>query len=82
MTAYVAVVDSSWFAKSQANGRGDLANLPGGRYMLHVWHPYQTAQLAPQRIELDSPARRRELKLVLDIATPPRKPRPAAGDTY
>ncbi|MEP7101870.1 MAG: hypothetical protein ABI781_15275, partial [Burkholderiales bacterium] len=82
MMAYVAVVDSPWFAKSAADGRGELANLPAGRHVLHVWHPYQTAQLAPQNIELASANARRELKLVLDIVTPPRKPRPVGGDTY
>jgi len=82
MMAYVAIVDSPWFAKSAADGRGELANLPPGRYVLHVWHPYQTAQLAPQNVELASATARRELKLVLDIATPPRKPRPVGGDTY
>lgn len=82
MTAYVAVIDSPWFARSQANGRGDLANLPAGRYTLRVWHAYQTAQLAPQSIEPEGASWRRELQLGLDIAPPPRKPRQTSGETY
>ena len=82
MTAYIAVVDSPWFAKSDAGGHGTLANLPPGRYVLHVWHPFQTAQMAPQTFELAAAPATRDLKLTLDIVAPPSKPRPIGGDTY
>jgi len=39
MLAYILVVDTPWFAKADAQGRAVLADVPGGRYRLVVWHP-------------------------------------------
>lgn len=39
MAAYVVVVDTPWFAQSDANGHARLPTLPAGRYRLEVWHP-------------------------------------------
>lgn len=38
MSAYIVVVDTPHFAASGREGRVTLANLPPGRYMVHVWH--------------------------------------------
>jgi len=82
MLAYVVVLDSPWFAKSAADGRAQLANLPAGRYTLHVWHPYQKADVATQQIELGSAQASRELSAQLELAPPPLKPRRPSGETY
>jgi len=82
MLAYVVVLDSPWFAKSAADGRARLANLPAGRYTLHVWHPYQKADVATQQIELGSAQASRELSAQLELAPPPLKPRRPSGETY
>ena len=39
MLAYVYIVDTPFFAKTAANGRGDLLDLPAGPYQIKVWHP-------------------------------------------
>ncbi|MFJ2993511.1 methylamine utilization protein [Pandoraea sp. NPDC087047] len=39
MIAYVVVVDTPYFAKTGANGHGELPRLPAGRYRIAVWHP-------------------------------------------
>jgi plastocyanin len=82
MLAYVVVLDSPWFAKSTANGRAQLANLPAGRYTLHLWHPYQKAAVAAREIELVNAQASSELSAQLELAPPPLKPRRAAGDSY
>ena len=82
MLAYVVVLDSPWFAKSAADGRAQLANLPAGRYTLHVWHPYQKADAATQQIELGNAQASRELSAQLELAPPPLKPRRPSSETY
>ena len=82
MLAYVVVLDSPWFGKSAASGKAQLANLPAGRYTLHVWHPYQKADAATQEIELGSAQTSRVLSASLALAPPPLKPRRPAGDNY
>jgi plastocyanin len=76
MEAHVLVVDTPWFARTGADGRATVANVPPGRYRLRLWHPLQKAVPAPGEIEVgDAPER---LILVLDAR--PRAPRPHAGD--
>jgi plastocyanin len=38
MLAYVVVVDTPYFAKTDASGAARLASLPDGEYQLRVWH--------------------------------------------
>jgi len=39
MAAWVVVADTPWSARSAANGRAHIDNLPPGAYRLRVWHP-------------------------------------------
>jgi plastocyanin len=39
MIAYVLVLNTPHFAKSDADGRATIASPPPGRYRLEVWHP-------------------------------------------
>ncbi len=39
MVAYLVVVDTPWFLRSDANGEGRIASVPPGRYRADVWHP-------------------------------------------
>ncbi len=39
MIAYVVVLPTPWFAKTDAEGSAQLAGSPPGRYRLEVWHP-------------------------------------------
>ncbi|MFM0755013.1 methylamine utilization protein [Paraburkholderia strydomiana] len=38
MVAYVMVVDTPWFAKTDANGHASIDNLPADNYKLTAWH--------------------------------------------
>lgn len=76
MEAYVLVVDSPWFAKTGADGRAVIQNVPSGQYRLRLWHPLQKAAAAATDIQLAaSPASR---KFTLDVK--PREQRPHAED--
>jgi plastocyanin len=37
MEAHIVVVDTPYFSKSDARGRGEIDGLPPGEYSLHVW---------------------------------------------
>ncbi|MGF6724438.1 plastocyanin [Paraburkholderia sp. GAS41] len=38
MIAYVMVVDTPWFAKTDANGHASIDNLPADNYKVTAWH--------------------------------------------
>lgn len=42
MLAYVQVLDTPYFAKTDSAGKARIANLPAGKYLLKVWHYKQT----------------------------------------
>ena len=50
MIAYVLVVETPYFAKTDAQGNALLANVPPGKYELKVWHPMQKGGGVPQGI--------------------------------
>lgn len=80
MEAYVLVVESPYFAKTTADGRALIANVPPGRYRLQLWHPLQKAQQAARELEIAAePA---PLKLVMDVKARERKPRTEDADSY
>jgi plastocyanin len=74
MEAYVLVVDSPFFATSDARGRALIDRIPPGRYKLSLWHPRQTASFASREIVLLQKTER--LALSLDVAPRVVKPRP------
>lgn len=73
MEAYVLVVDSPYFARTGADGRATLANVPDGRYRLQLWHPQQKAAQPSSEVAVGGAASR--LALVLDVKPRERKPR-------
>ncbi|GAA4015353.1 methylamine utilization protein [Actimicrobium antarcticum] len=38
MVAYIQVVDTPWFGKTDSSGKAVIENLPAGKYVLKVWH--------------------------------------------
>lgn len=50
MKAYIYVVETPYFARSDSNGKTIINNLPAGQYDVTVWHP--NVQLAPQAQKL------------------------------
>ncbi len=57
MLAYILVVDTHWFAKTDEQGKATLDDLPPGRYRVVVWHP---------RITDAEPLLQREVRLAAD----------------
>ena len=51
MLAYVYVVDTPYFAKSQ-NGRARIEGLPAGAYDLKVWHPQLRGPVQTRRVKM------------------------------
>ncbi len=39
MRAYIYVVDTPLFCKTDENGKGTILDIPAGRYLAKVWHP-------------------------------------------
>lgn len=44
MLAYVVVVDTPWYVKTDSGGNADIANLPPGHYQVKYWYPGLKAQ--------------------------------------
>lgn len=53
MIAYVFVVGTPYFAKTDAAGNARLRDLPAGSYEVRAWHPQQRAAAAPQTLALE-----------------------------
>jgi hypothetical protein len=73
MEAYVLIVETPFFAKTAADGRAVIGNVPAGRYRMQLWHPQQKALPAPSEIEVGNASAK--LRLVLDVKPRERKPR-------
>lgn len=58
MAAWIVIVDSVWFARTDAQGRARLPEVPSGRHQLHAWHPSLPvgAPAVVQALELGSAA--------------------------
>lgn len=52
MVGWVMVLDTPYFAQTQANGQAALAGVPPGKYTLRVWH---------QRLPMGAPAQAQSL---------------------
>lgn len=52
MIAYIYVVESPWFAKTDKEGRARLTGLPPGDYDVNAWHYAQDAKPDPVGVRL------------------------------
>lgn len=66
MLAWIAVVDSPWFGRSDAAGSLVVRGVPPGRYRLQGWHPGQDAAPPEQGLVIGSGAA--AATLVIDAA--------------
>jgi len=81
MEAYILVVNSSYFAKTNSKGVAHIIDVPSGRYRLRYWHPLQKSILAPHEIEIGDTLIRLEQRM--DISPRIAKPKPPAdAGTY
>jgi len=83
MEAYVLVVNTPYFARTDAAGHAILRNVPAGNYRLRVWHPRQVGEWPLRDIEIRPGAAPTKLALVADIHARVLKPKPPVdSDKY
>jgi hypothetical protein len=70
MIAYLLVVSTPYFAKTNASGVARFRDLPAGGYELRVWHPRQSAAADSQSLMLE-PAADAAVAFTMDVL--PRK---------
>jgi len=74
MEAYVLVVDTPYFAKTDARGRARIAHVPPGSYRLRWWHPRQKQDLPVHILKIGAAPMRLTQKL--DVSPRIIKPKP------
>lgn len=72
MIAYVLVVSTPWFGKTDASGIARLRDLPAGSYSVHAWHPREKEPAKPETVAPEAQATA-AVTFTLEVA--PRKPR-------
>jgi plastocyanin len=70
MLAYVAVVPTPYFARSEAQGPVRLRDLPAGTYEVHAWHPLQRAAMPVQTISVPASG---NVEAAFEVELQPRK---------
>jgi plastocyanin len=73
MIAYIVVVPTPHYGRTDAAGAARLRDLPAGAYEVRAYHPNQRGAAQPQSAALDSPAANSRLTFAVD--TTPRKAR-------
>lgn len=63
MIAWVVVVDTPWFGKSDESGLASLAGLPAGEYRVSAWSPSPTFAPTVVRVRVAEGPTRQEIKL-------------------
>ncbi len=67
MLAWVVVVDTQWFARTDAKGAAEIDGLPAGEYDLRFWHPGVQGEIPGRQLRLDaSDVNVQALKLAAD----------------
>lgn len=81
MIAYLLVVDTPIFAKSDKRGAATLDSLSAGEYEVHVWHPGTPAMSAPAPRKVKLTANEvATLAFAFSLKPPsPAAPKPSAG---
>jgi plastocyanin len=84
MIGHVYVTDTPFFAKTGADGKAAIANLPSGEYVLRVWHPLLIAREASTERPLAVSAGTANVEWRLELKPPFRIPRQPAkrGGAY
>lgn len=78
MIAYVYVVDTPYFARSDSAGKAVVGEVAAGEYDLYLWHPQQRNQPATTRLKLDGKTAA-ELALTIDVTPRRQKFKPPAN---
>ena len=67
MIGYVYASESPYFAKTGANGKARITNLPPRAYIVRVWHPQAETQEEATRKTIDAAARTVEVEWMLKV---------------
>jgi plastocyanin len=67
MVAFVGVVDTPYFAKTDASGQA-VFDLPAGHYRLRVWHPALASAVAAREVAVDKTSLALSLNIDIDAA--------------
>lgn len=67
MLAFVYVVNTPYFAQTDANGIAKLVNIPDGHYQLKVWHYALKSENVPASQEIDINPKLNKLSVKLTI---------------
>jgi hypothetical protein len=82
----IGVPESPYFAKTRADGKAALTNLPPGAYIVRVWHPQITVAEDKTHKTIDvTPGTHAEVAWTLDLkpeASIRRAPVPGQGRRY
>jgi plastocyanin len=60
MVAWVVVVDTPWFSRTDAEGHALIRDLPAGEYVLSSWHPGLRGDPVTHRVQLVADERHEE----------------------
>lgn len=72
MQGFVYVTDAPYFARSGAEGRIRIDDLPAGRYRVTAWHPWQRDARSPREVEVpEGTATTVSLHFELTLQPPP-----------
>jgi plastocyanin len=63
MIAWVLSVDTPWFARTDAQGRAQVSDMPVGKYEMLVWHPGMAQPLSQGQIDTAGDAIQRSIKV-------------------
>jgi plastocyanin len=63
MIAWVLSVDTPWFARTDAQGRAQVSDMPAGKYEMLVWHPGMAQPLSQGQIDTTGDAIQRSIKV-------------------
>lgn len=74
MRAYVLVLETPYFAKTDASGVAKIENLPDGQYEIKAWHPNMGSIKPPLSQTVTINNQSAPLKFQFDFVPIPRKP--------
>lgn len=78
MKAYIVVVDTPFFVKSDSEGKAKLINLPDGQWNLEVWHPRLKGEVLKRQVTIDQAVLSE--KFPLSLRREWKKPKGSAGE--
>lgn len=81
MSAYVVVLATPHFAKSDTTGLAPIADLPPGRYRLEVWHP-RIKQTVTRELALETSSIAQVISVTLGVDRRLRRAPESAGAAY